>query len=208
MTTIYLTRHSIPGSNMKLTDEGKNLASLFFKNSAFGNISCVYTSNFDRAVETGLLLNKGVIIDDRLGERVAGIPDVSISKNLYYYKQMIDENYKFPDGESRLEIQDRMYKALMDIISDNKDCNVLVVSHGAAMTFLLMMFCDVDMVDIDNKVRRVEFNGKVIFENRFDYLETFKLVFDEYKLVDIESVGNINEYMEYKGSSRVYRRCC
>ena len=35
--------------------------------------------------------------------------------------------------------------------------------------------------------------NKIIFEDKFDYLETFKLTFKEKKLINIESVGNINE---------------
>lgn len=208
MTTIYLTRHSIPDKNQKLTREGVIKAIDFLKNNEFNDVSHIYTSNFDRTKETGLILNKGIIIDNRLGERIAGTPDTNITKNEYYYRQMIDENYKFPNGESRLEIQNRMYSSIMDIVKNNKDEKILVISHGAAMTFLLMKFCDVEMIDISNKIRRIEFNDKIIFENKFDYLETFKLTFDEYELVSIESVGNINGYIQYKGKTRIYRRCC
>ena len=208
MTTIFLTRHSIPSEDKKITKEGEILAKKFFSNDEFKGVTRVYTSYSNRTIETGLLLSNNVVIDKRLGERVAGTPNTNISKNLYYYRQIVDENYKFPDGESRLEIQNRMYNSIMDIIDNNKDEKVLVVSHGAAMTFLLMKFCDVEMTDIENKIRRIEFNGKVVYEDRFDYLETFKLVFDENELVSIESVGNINGYSKHKGKTRVYRRCC
>ncbi len=61
------------------------------------------------------------------------------------------------------------------------------------MTFLLMKFTDIEIIDINKKIRKIKFKNKIVFENKFDYLETFKLTFKEQELINIESVGNINE---------------
>lgn len=211
MTIIYLTRHSIPdrtkvnksgtdieqNMSMELSDEGIKFARAFFKKDEFSGIKKVYTSSYTRAIETGKVFKDEIVIDNRFDERFAGKPDFVdefLTKNSYYYRQMIDENYKFPDGESRKDIESRMYSALENILNSN-DEKVLIISHGAAMTFLLMKFCNIEMTDIENRVRKIIYDDKVIFENNFNYLETFKLTFDGFKLINVESIGNINDVL-------------
>jgi len=86
-----------------------------------------------------------------------------------------------------------MYDALMDIVTKNQNKQTLVITHGTSMTFLLMKFTDIEITDINKKIRKIKYKNKIIFENKFDYLETFKLTFKEKELINIESVGNINE---------------
>lgn len=207
MTIIYLTRHTKPdktkykkssneleqNKTIELSEEGKIKAQKFFKKQEFKTIEKIYTSDYIRAQETGKLLNKPITIDKRLGERISGIPDLSLTPNEYFYKQIKDKNYKFRKGESRSEIETRMYDALMDIITKNQNKQTLVITHGTSMTFLLMKFTDIEITDINKKIRKIKYKNKIIFENKFDYLETFKLTFKEKELINIESVGNINE---------------
>ena len=207
MTIIYLTRHTKPdktkykkslneleqNKTINLSEEGKIKAQEFFKKQEFQTIEKVYTSDYTRAQETGKLLNKPLIIDKRLGERIPGIPDISLTPNEYFYKQIKEKNYKFKNGESRSEIETRMYESLMNIIKNNKDKQTLVITHGTSMTFLLMKFTDIEITDINKKIRKIKYKNKIIFENKFDFLETFKLSFKEKELINIESVGNINE---------------
>ena len=206
MTIIYLTRHTKPdktkykkssneleqNKTIELSEEGKIKAQEFFKQQEFKNIEKVYTSDYTRSQETGKLLNKPLIIDKRLGERISGIPDSSLTPNEYFYKQIKDKNYKFKNGESRSEIETRMYESLIDIINDNQNKQTLIITHGTSMTFLLMKYCNIEIIDINKKIRQIKYNNKIIFENKFDYLETFKLTFDEYELINIENIGNIN----------------
>ena len=55
-----------------------------------------------------------------------------------------------------------------------------------------MKYCNIEMTDIENRIRKIEYKNKIIFENNFNFLETFKLTFNEYELVNIECIGNIN----------------
>jgi len=209
-TIVYLTRHTKPdkaryiksgneleqNKSIELSEYGIEKAKEFFDCFEFSDIDNVYCSDYVRSFETGKLLNKNVVIDSRLGERMSGIPDLTISPNEYFYKQVIDENYKFKFGESKKEIIERMYEALIDIIGSNKGKKVLVVSHGTSMTFLLMKLCGLEIINVENKIRRITFNNKVIFEDKFHFLETFKLIFDENNnLIDIISIGGIYEDM-------------
>lgn len=206
MTVIYITRHTKPDKTkykktgneleknklIELSQEGIKKAKEFFKKQEFKTIEQVYTSSYIRTIETAKLLEKPIIIDKRLGERIPGIPDTTITRNEYYYKQIKNENFKFKNGESRKEIETRMYECLTTILRENK--KTLIITHGACMTFLLMKFCDIEMTDIENKIRKITFKNKTIFENKFDYLETFKLTFNEKnELINIENIGGIYE---------------
>lgn len=207
-TIVYLIRHTKPdkfrykksdnellqNKSIELSEYGIEKAKEFFDCFEFCDVDNVYCSDYVRSYETGKLLNKNVVIDSRLGERISGIPDLSITPNEYFYKQVLDENYKFECGESKKEITERMYESLIDIISSNKGKKSLIVSHGTSMTFLLMKLCDLKITNIKNKIRKITFNNKVIFEDKFHFLEAFKLTFDEdNKLIDIISIGGINE---------------
>jgi broad specificity phosphatase PhoE len=207
MTIIYLTRHTKPdktkykkssneleqNKTIELSEEGKIKAQEFFKKQEFQTIEKVYTSDYIRAQETGKIFKNKIIIDKRLGERIPGIPDTSLTPSEYFNKQIKDKNFKFKNGESRKQIENRMYEAIKDIIKNNENEKILVISHGAAITFLLMKFCNIEMTNIENKIRKITFKNRKIFEKNFDYLETFKLTFEKDKLINIESVGNINE---------------
>lgn len=207
-TIIYLTRHTKPdktkykknkneleqNKSIELSEYGIKEAKKFFSNNEFKDINNIYCSDYVRSYETGKLLNKNIFIDKRLGERITGIPDLSITPNEYFYKQVLDENYKFENGETKKEITKRMYDALLDIIKENKNKKALIISHGTSMTFLLMKICDLKITNIENKIRKITINNKTIFEDKFKFLETFKLTFNEKnELINIENLGGIHE---------------
>lgn len=201
MKVVYITRHTKPdktkyiksdneleqNKSIELSEQGIKDAKNFFKKKEFNDIQNIYCSDYKRSYETGELSDKNVIIDKRLGERITGTPDYSLTPNEYFYKQVLDENYKFINGESKKEIQNRMYNALIDIL--NKESKTIIISHGTSMTFLLMKLCNVEITNIENKIRKISFNNKIIFEDKFNFLQTFKLVFnDDNKLIKIESL--------------------
>ena len=94
-----------------------------------------------------------------------------------------DENYKIEDGESQKKVRERVYKALMDVIDEYKDKRIVIVSHGSAILWLLKQWCDIDL-----KNKCIIFNDKqILYDNIFN-CTTFKLEFDDKKLVNIEKV--------------------
>lgn len=208
MTTIYLTRHTKPdktkyqnvknelkkNKSIELSIEGISKAKTFFQNKEFDDLNNVYCSDYIRSIETGKIVKKNIIIDKRFGERITGIIDTSLTPNEYFYKQVLDENYKFEKGETKKEIETRMYNALIDVINENKNKKALIITHGTSLTFLLMKLCDLKITNIENKIRRIKYNDKIIFEDKFSFLETFKLTFDEEnKLINIENIRGNNE---------------
>ena len=76
-----------------------------------------------------------------------------------------------------------MYSALTKVLKENNNKRIAIVSHATAMTYLLMKWCDVEVVD--DKLKFI-FKDRVIFDKKFNYCETFKLVFDDNnKIIDI-----------------------
>lgn len=57
---------------------------------------------------------------------------------------MLNENLKNMHGESRKEVNIRMLEGLNEILSEYKGKKVAIVSHGAAIKFLLMNWCDLN----------------------------------------------------------------
>ena len=203
MTTIYLMRHSMALKNinndynneslqlqnekMPLSIEGEELASNVSKESELQNIDVVISSNYVRAMATAKYIsnanNVNLIVNSVFGERKFGVNSFDELPSGFGLRQNNDENYKVGDGESQKEVRERVYKALIDVIDKYKDKRVVIVSHGSAILWLLKQWCDVNLVD-----KYVMFNGKIILEDNVFNCTTFKLEFDDKKLVNIDKV--------------------
>ena len=205
MTTIYLIRHSktlkvnnvsnkddlqIQNEKYSLSIEGEHIAEDKLNNKEFNNIDTIYSSNYVRAIQTAKYIadkNKiDINIVSDLGERKFGINDWSELPSDFERKQFLDENYKIGNGESRKEVTNRMYDAIIKILNDNKNKRIAVVSHATAISFLLRKWCNIEINDGKGKI---VFNGNIIFNGTFDYCITFKLEFDDNNnLVNIENI--------------------
>lgn len=203
MTTIYLMRHSIALKNinndynndslqlqnekMPLSIGGEELASNISKEEELQNIDVVISSNYVRALATAKYISKAnnvnLIVNSAFGERKFGVNSWDELPSGFELRQNDDENYKVGDGESQKEVRERVYKALMDVIDKYKDKRVVIVSHGSAILWLLKRWCDVNLVD-----KYATFKDKVILEDNVFNCTTFKLEFDDKKLVNIEKV--------------------
>ena len=203
MTTIYLMRHSIALKNinndynneslqlqnekMPLSIEGEELASNISKESELQNIDVVISSNYVRAMSTAKYISNinklNLIVNSSFGERKFGINSWDELPTDFGLRQNDDENYKVGDGESQKEVRERVYKALMDVIDEYKDKRVVIVSHGSAILWLLKQWCDVNL-----KNKCITFNDKLIIYDNIFNCTTFKLEFDDKKLVNINKV--------------------
>lgn len=204
MTTVYLIRHSktlkvndsfnddnfqIQNEKRCLSVEGEKIAYDKLNSSEFDNVDVIYSSNYVRAIQTAKYLafknNLEINIMSSLGERKFGISNFNELPDKFERKQFLDEMYKINDGESQKEVRERMYLSIMKIINENKDKNIAIISHGTAISYLLKKWCDISLED--DKMKYC-FNNKVLLHNFFNYCETFKLIFDDDKIVNIEHV--------------------
>ena len=194
MTTIYLIRHSEPfkvhrgninakesilleNEKSPLSINGEKMAENFANIDEFNNLDVVYSSNYVRTMSTAKYFafnnNLKVDIDERFNERIHGVDfwnDLPVNFELNQFK---DENYKVGFGESKKEVQTRMYDGLVSVMSNNKGKRIAIISHSTAIAFLLSMFSEV----IYNG--EYSYKGEKYFNGEWDYLETFKLEYDE-----------------------------
>lgn len=99
-----------------------------------------------------------------------------IKKESFTIEQLLDETLKNKDGESREEVANRMEMALEHILKENSGKNIAVVSHGAAIKFLLMNWCNL------NKNNQIEFKDKIITLNSPGVI---RLVFEDMDLKEL-----------------------
>ena len=177
----------LQNEKMPLSIEGEELASNVSKESELQNIDVVISSNYVRAMSTAKYIsnanNVNLIVNSAFGERKFGINSWDELPSDFGLRQNNDENYKAGDGESQKEVRERVYKALMDVIDKYKDKRIVIVSHGSAILWLLKQWCKVDLVD-----KYVTFNDKIILEDNVFNCTTFKLEFDDNKLVNIKKI--------------------
>lgn len=177
----------LQNEKMPLSIEGEELASNVSKESELQNIDVVISSNYVRAMSTAKYIsnanNVTLIVNSAFGERKFGINSWDELPSGFGLRQNNDENYKVGDGESQKEVRERVYKALIDVIDKYKDKRVVIVSHGSAILWLLKQWCNVNLVD-----KYVTFNDKIILEDNVFNCTTFKLEFDDNKLVNIEKI--------------------
>lgn len=146
MTTIYFVRHAEPDYNnhddltRPLTDKGKKDVQLVNKFLKDKQIDIVLSSPFNRAIETvkgfSDMINKKVIIVDDLRERKVDscwIEDFSE----FSMKQWDDFDYKLSDGECLQEVQQRNINALKNILFTYKNKNIVIGSHGTALSTII-----------------------------------------------------------------------
>ena len=183
MKTILLLRHSEPDKNstqpnesIPLSECGKVKAKDFLHRLIGYNITVVYSSPYLRAKETASFL-RTPILDERLIERQLG--DKNTLNQEFWAKQYEDINFKNKDGESFLEVQQRMDACVTDILQTMNDGETaVVVSHAAAICSYLLQTCRITVVDPQQKVRKITYKDREIFCGKIKTPSAFCLTFD------------------------------
>ncbi len=205
MTTIYLIRHSktldinselttdslqVQNEKKILSKEGELIAREKFTNPEFKNIEVIYASNYVRTIETAKYISEAnniqINILDDLGERKFGINSWDEKPKDFERKQFLDENYKIGDGESKKEVEERMYNCLIKILEENKNKIICIVSHATAISYLLNRWCK---IEIEDNMLNYKFKDKELLKGHINYCDIFKLTFDDTNsLIDIEKI--------------------
>lgn len=192
MTRIYFVRHAQPVHSWKddstrpLTKEGiedtkKVLAFLKEK-----RIDRFYCSTYKRSIDTIKLAAEfygmEIITDARLRERQKGE-----GRNDYEIIQKRWENLNYHEigGESIQMVQDRNIAALKEIIQDNPDKNLVIGTHGTALSSILRYYDP--SYNCDSFFRMIDWMPFIV-----------ELDFEGEKLVD--KVEHLYVYKEFKGN--------
>lgn len=206
-TIIYLCRHSEPidmydnkNETMQLRNEKISLSVLGEEKARklsllpeLNNIDNVIASNYVRAIATAKYIafnnKKDIEVIPEFGERKFGnINSWSDLPKDFSDKQIKDWDYKFEGGESFNEVCERMYFALQSVLKKYKGKKIFIVSHGTAISVLFSKIADVFFYDEENYNRGIYFNGKLIFDGKYDAPELFKLEYEDEKLVDVKNI--------------------
>lgn len=203
-TNIYLIKHAeeLEEKGIKNTEESSQLVNEKFilsvkgeeqarklsENPELQNIDILWSSTYSRAKGTAkYIIDKNSIdlnLDSRLNERKLGnMEDLAkwMENKKYGVVQsyMLDKKYKGRDGESCEEATKRISEFLDFILEKYEGKRIALVSHGALLSFLLTNWCEL------NKEVKLIWNNKVI---EIKEPSITKLIFDNRKLIDIESI--------------------
>ena len=173
MTKIYFVRHAQPkhdweeDSTRPLTEEGMKDREVVVECLKDKNIDKFYCSTYKRSIDTiattAEFYGKEIITDRRLREREKG-PD---GNNFgMFQKRWGDLEYHEEGGESIGMVQRRNIEALKEILADNQGKNIVIGTHGTALSSILRYYddsfgCDdfLRIIDWMPYVVELEFDG-------------------------------------------------
>ncbi len=145
MTTIYFVRHAEPNYNnhddmsRELTAKGwadRQQVSAFLENK---NITKAYSSPFKRSVDTISAFTEkyNMEISTNYDFRERGIGPWLDDFNSYARKQWSDFSYTIEGGETLAQVQERNIKALSEILQKHKGENIVIGTHGTALSCII-----------------------------------------------------------------------
>lgn len=147
MTKIYFVRHAQPehawedDRTRPLTGEGKKDSAIVFEFLKDKHIDAFYSSPYKRSMDTiadsADFFGKDIITDEDLREREKG---ENGNNHGMFHKRWADHNYHEEGGESIAMVQKRNMRALTDILRDNINKEVVVGTHGTALSTILNFY--------------------------------------------------------------------
>ena len=185
MTTVYFVRHAEPDYNnhddflRPLTDKGIKDRIKVTNYLMDKNIDVVLSSPYIRAVDTvaHFAKNAGLSVEKVNDFRERKIDSSWIEDfNTFCKMQWHDFNYKLEGGESLNEVQQRNIRALNDVLNKYQDKNIVIGTHGTALSTIINYY--------DNRFNYDNFN---VIRSLMPWI--VKFVFDKYKYISIELIN-------------------
>ena len=126
-------------------------------------ISSPYKRSYDTIAKAAEYYHLQIKTDERLRERKAGKNGNTFE---LFKKRWADKNYAEADGESLNSVQKRNIEAIKEIIEIYRDKNIVIGTHGTALSTILNYynpaFCCDDFIRIINYmpyIVKCEFDG-------------------------------------------------
>lgn len=164
MTTIYFIRHAEPDytnhndRERPLTQKGKEDSKLVTQYLCDKNIDIVLSSPYVRAVDTVKDFAESfgypiLTVEDFRERKVDSI----WIEDFYKFSKMQwnDFEYKLSDGESLREVQDRNINALMEVLKEHNGKNIVIGSHGTALSTIINYFEPTYSFDDFQRIRNI-----------------------------------------------------
>ncbi len=145
--TIWNEQNKVCGiTDVELTDKGREQAKALALKVADKDVDVIISSPLKRAIETSTIVseicNVPMEIDDRLVEQNYGIYEGVDRKDEAFLNNKRNFAYKYPNGESMMQVAYRVYGLLDEIKCKYKDKNVLIISHGGVCRIINTYFRD------------------------------------------------------------------
>lgn len=182
MTKVYFIRHARPDFSVHddysrpLTEEGMKSCKFVTEFLSDKNITKVFSSPYKRTIDTVKDFAEGVGLDIEIVEdfRERKIDNVWIEDFTAFAKaQWNNFDYKLENGESLNEVQKRNVDVLNIILKKNKNANIVIGTHGTALSTILQYY------------------NKNFDYNQFERIRNYMpfgvcIEFDEAEIVDIK----------------------
>ena len=149
MTTVYFVRHAQPNYDnhddltRELTEKGLRDRSLVTAYLRDKTIHAVLSSPYKRSVDTvkefADEMELPVILVDDFRERKVDSGWIE-DFNAFARRQWEDFSYKLSDGECLGEVQRRNITALNHVLATHPDQNIVIGSHGTALSTVINYF--------------------------------------------------------------------
>lgn len=81
----------------------------------------------------------------------------------FFEAQFRNWDYKLENGESTNEVSIRMNNAIKDIINNNRNKNIVIVSHGTVISTMIKNWCN-KRLNEDTKLIEIYYDNKMIFD--------------------------------------------
>lgn len=147
MTRVYFVRHaqsdyrSGTDRDRPLTAEGledRRVVLEFLRDKEIGAFYCSpYRRSMDTIAETARYFGQDIRTDERLRERES-VPGGNCRE--LFSRRWADFDWHEPGGESLRSVQRRNIAALTDILTADRDKNVVIGTHGTALSTMLNYF--------------------------------------------------------------------
>lgn len=130
-------------TDILLTDKGKKQAEKLAKEIQKYDIDIIISSPAQQTSEiVSKVCGASIITDDRLIEQDYGIYEGKDRKDSSFLENKKHFAYKYPNGESMMQVAHRVYELLEEIKSNYSDKNVLLISHGGVCRIINTYFKD------------------------------------------------------------------
>lgn len=145
--TLWNAENRICGlTDIDLTEKGLRQAGKLSEDKRIGDVDIIISSPLKRAVATANTArgtrNIPVIIDNRLVEQNYGIYEGADRKTPRFLENKGNFAFKYPGGESMLQLGQRVYNLLDELKEKYSDKTVLLVCHGGVARMIRTYFED------------------------------------------------------------------
>lgn len=164
ITTVYFVRHAAPNynnhddMNRELTVQGLHDRRLVTDFLSDKNIDVALSSPYKRAVDTikeyADIKKLPIQLIDDFRERKVGNEWIE-NFNDFCKKQWEDFDFKLTDGESLKEVQIRNICALNNVLEIHRGKNIVIGSHGTALSTVINYFDNSFGYDEFNKIKNL-----------------------------------------------------